>query len=592
MSYSSLLSEEVAQGLYNEFQSSLISCLRYPLVATIENELLSDIQAKSQRQTGKDNRGDRPAANNDREWTTHEEAVRDAFSRISGVTADRVNRTTTIYQLGLDSISAVQVAARLRKEGYSVSAVDILERPTTAQLASFLQSGEGSSTKIAINFDFNSFEKKYFENICKEHSIFAESVEAIRPCTFSQSGMMAEFFGSGGHTYLNYQRLELQNSFDIPTLQRAWKAVFQKHPMLRTGFVHITNSQIPFAMVTYRAFAEELPCEIRKGSTDGSEDISNWRQRIRHEVLQGCHRPAWRMLVSEHQGIVSLHIMMLHALYDAHSLRIILDDLAAACEGMQVPSPPAIESLLGHILSSSNQEDGHKQFWETRSQDIHIQRFPNMTPFRTKILEMRAVARECSTAMSELERRCREANISMQAAGQIAWARILSAYTGEPTVTFGVVLSGRAQDDAEAVPFPSITTVPFACRTHQSNRSLLDQTLDFNAAVQKHQFTPLSKIQKWSGYEGEALFDTIFVYQKSSHAAVQSSPWTVVDEEASANVSLYLQLHGDVANIDSSLCRSSLNPAPKTNLAYAQLSKLMYYHRSRQRCFWTNSMSC
>lgn len=566
---SSLLSEEEAQRLCNHFQSALVSCLQRSLAATIESKLLSRIwQTNTQSRTGQNHISDQSTADDGHEWTAGEQTVRDVLSTISGVPSDRISRTTTIYQLGLDSISAVQVAARLRKEGFCVSAADVLERPDTAKLAGFLQSGEGSSMNVSSSFDFASFETKYLDSACKEYAISVGSVEAIRPCTSSQGGMLAEFFASEGRTYLNYQSLKLEGSFDVSTLCRAWETVFRKHPMLRTGFVHVRNSHCPFAMITYKASMVERPYVIRKGSTRHSESIMDWRQSIGQEILEGCHRPVWRVLISESQESLSMHLVILHALYDAHSLSIILDDLAAACRGMPVLSPPAIEPLLGTILSSSNGEDSHKQFWERRTADLQVHRFPNMTPLRTRSFETRTVARECSTLMSELERRCRHANVSMQAVGQVAWAQILSAYTGESTVTFGIVLSGRTQEDAETIPFPSITTVPFACRTDQSNRTSLSQTLDFNAAVQKHQFTPLSRIQHWLGHEGEALFDTIFVYQKSSHVTAQSRPWAVVDEEASANVSLNLQLSTDLPNEDSSLHRSSSSRTRKTNLEY------------------------
>lgn len=62
-----------------------------------------------------------------RPWTHQEEAVRDILCKFSDCDSDAVWPETTIFQLGLDSINAVQISAILRKLDYKVSAGDLLE---------------------------------------------------------------------------------------------------------------------------------------------------------------------------------------------------------------------------------------------------------------------------------------------------------------------------------------------------------------------------------------------------------------------------------------------------------------------------------
>lgn len=62
-----------------------------------------------------------------RPWSTQEEAVRDILCKISDVDSDDVSQDTTIFQLGLDSINAVQISAKLRGLGYKISSGEILE---------------------------------------------------------------------------------------------------------------------------------------------------------------------------------------------------------------------------------------------------------------------------------------------------------------------------------------------------------------------------------------------------------------------------------------------------------------------------------
>lgn len=62
-----------------------------------------------------------------RVWSSQEETLREIICQFAGVEAEVVSLQTTIFQLGLDSINAVQISGKLRKLGYKISAGDILE---------------------------------------------------------------------------------------------------------------------------------------------------------------------------------------------------------------------------------------------------------------------------------------------------------------------------------------------------------------------------------------------------------------------------------------------------------------------------------
>ena len=63
----------------------------------------------------------------DGEWNKVELEMRDILAEVSQVAPERITKMSTIYQIGLDSISAAQVAMKLRKRGLLVSVIDILE---------------------------------------------------------------------------------------------------------------------------------------------------------------------------------------------------------------------------------------------------------------------------------------------------------------------------------------------------------------------------------------------------------------------------------------------------------------------------------
>ncbi|KAK3065678.1 hypothetical protein LTR53_018151, partial [Teratosphaeriaceae sp. CCFEE 6253] len=134
-----------------------------------------------------------------------------------------------------------------------------------------------------------------------------------------------------------------------------------------------------------------------------------------------------------------------------------------------------------------------------------------------------------------------------QAVGQATWACLLSAYIGEPSVTFGTVFSNRVGSASEATAFPSLSTVPIACSTDKTYDEIVADMVSYNASAHRHRKTPLADIQRLAGDAQRPLFDTIFVYQKPIAASRSEFDWPVIRETAAVEyvASLELETHTD-----------------------------------------------
>lgn len=474
------------------------------------------------------------------DWNYVEQEIRKAFSMLSRIPLEKIKRKTTIYQLGLDSISAVQLASRLRRKGFQVSAGDVFEHPNCTDLAAKLQVSSTPKHSQPQSFDFAAFDQQFRDEICGSYNLKSTSIESIRPCTPLQQGMIAKFLHSEEGLYHNYLRLQTEQDLDVFRLRFAWKSAIQRHEMLRTGFAHINHRQHSFAMIHYSDSVIDIPWDSDEENNISETEIGHWIRRSATKALKSLHEPPWRIRIVRNGNISSIHLALFHALYDAQSIQIILHDVAAAYHNQIELSRKPIEAALGEILNAVTADDdgdARRRFWEEKTKGMVLNHFPNMLPLRTKSTSIDVVSKSCTRSRSEFEAGCRIANISMQAAGQAAWAQVLSAYIGEPIVTFGVVLSGRTTEGADSVAFPCITTVPMTCRTDQSKRAILDQIMSYNSSVQRHQFTALTEIQRIAKHPDEPLFDTIFAYQKFATCTNVDSLWKVVDERATVDVS-------------------------------------------------------
>jgi amino acid adenylation domain-containing protein len=530
-SHSSFIGTGDAITLIDSFNTKLQAALESPrrqlLSSTVKEQILSmSMNRDSTRTTPQVRR--QPTS-----MTPEELEIREIISSFTDIPADKIDKDISIFRLGLDSINAVQVAARLRKQGQKVIASDILEHPSIAQLSSFLTQNGGIAIQAETAYDFATFEIAHRDLICSRIGIPSENVEAVRPCTAVQQGMIAQTLHSRGEEYVNSMWFDLLPHTSIPQLKKAWSIVRRENAMLRSGFVQTDDPKDPFALVTYTDLSFALPWF-------GEEEIIP--ELSTTDVL--ARRP-WNLSVKKTDSGNKIKFTAHHALYDAQSIQMILSDVAQVYYSKKLVTRPNINSLLGPILVHERDEIQKKEcFWQREENKIVVSRFPSLTPLQ--ISETKTSVREVFSQVrrSGIEELCRDKGVTVQAAGQAAWARLLSAYSGESRNTFGIILSGRSvSQEADAIPFPAIVTLPVSCDVIGTNQDLLSRTMRTNASLHKDQFTPLTSIQKWAGFPEGRVFDTLFAYQKLPDTQeVNHPPWKVVSEEANADYAVSLEV--------------------------------------------------
>ncbi|KAF1953666.1 hypothetical protein CC80DRAFT_419903 [Byssothecium circinans] len=508
-------------------------------------------------------------------WTGTERLIRDAFAKLSNISKDKIFPETTIYQLGLDSISAVQIAGALRKRNFEVNAADVMKYMDCKELAAYLDRNSSSTEAKVEPFDYETFERRYRTEVVSTYRIKNDEVEAIMPCTPLQSGILSQFLAKDGNIYFNYLRLRLDDNIKPVQMKGAWSTVMRKHQMLHTGFAHIKDSKMPFVMIQYRKDSIHLPSDDNARQTSSTAD--HWLAETRQKAARQLHRPPWRIRMVKENGEVYLDLALLHAIFDAQSLRLILDDLKAifnkSFNSEAVPLEPVLNSIIQPSLFSDVQQ---AEFWRQIGKTSTPSRFPILAPLRYEASPPDIVTKIASRTLAELDSGCRRANTSLQVAAMASWATLLASYTGESSATFGVVLSGRNFDGAHDAVFPCITTVPFTCEISDRKEDVLKEVMGVNVGIQQHQFTPLNEIQKLMGYPNEPLFDSIFAFQKLSISGNGRNPWTIVDEKATTEYHISIELEPKGHELEYRLTfLPHLVPKEQASLLLEQLDHLL-----------------
>ncbi|KAI0003535.1 hypothetical protein F4779DRAFT_621787 [Xylariaceae sp. FL0662B] len=469
-------------------------------------------------------------------WTETEMRVRSVLSRLVKFPEAKVERNTPIYRYGLDSIGAVQLAALLRREACTVSAIDVIENPTCAGIASHMIIHDSNEDGFA--YDFDRFRDTVYKDLGNVEGL-TKDLEAILPCTPTQQGMISRFLSSEGTHYFNYVSWKLEVVIDPHQVAEAWVQLAIRHQILRTGFVPVNHQDTSYAMTVYPKVNFHAPISILQPS---SFDVQKWRIASASNALQTLSKPPWQVsIVDDACGLSTMHLAIHHALYDEISLRLLLRDLADIVSGVELSEPASIQSIISRSFDPMRLQSASETFWKGKSEILVVNKFPTMTPLHVTGRSASTTSRICSISSDILRRSAAEASITVQAALQAAWTRMLSAYLGESSVTFGVVLDGRISEEERVFVFPMVTTLPVIAQDSDSNAELLEYMMKYNTALRRHERTPLPTIQRWLGRPDAQLFDTIIVFQQADSDA-DSLPWTVSDEFASIEYSIALEL--------------------------------------------------
>ena len=470
-------------------------------------------------------------------WSEVELKVRRALAELSGSTAARIYRNTTIYQLGLDSINAVQVASLLRQQGLHVSASDVIECLNCSRIAQRCSDNSSRGVSNMKNYDIAKFSASVAEQV-KAHIPESPDIEAILPCTPIQAAMLSSFVQSQGQNYFNALAFEMSD-VNVDKLADAWTSLRSRHPMLRTGFLSIQHQDSAFAMIRYSAESRRLPLT----KPDRARTTDYLRQDATKGLLRNMENPPWQVSIVDKGEKLDMTLLIHHALYDAYSLEIMLQDLSSMLAGQTVGDPLRIEPALSAIMSERHRHLAEAEsIWKSKAEESIVNSFPVMTPLREPCRQILTYELLSRTTATGLHKRAKALEVSIQAIIQAAWTRVLASYLGEDSVVFGVTLSGRTMEDTRDAPFPCLVTLPVIASNQTSNQGLVNSMMDYNASLHRSQFAPLALVQKWLGHPGSPVFDTLISYQRLEERERGPRPWKLVKDEAVVEYPVSLEI--------------------------------------------------
>ncbi|WP_414517101.1 amino acid adenylation domain-containing protein [Nostoc sp. PCC 9305] len=345
--------------------------------------------------------------------------------------------------------------------------------------------------------------------------------------TLQQGLLFHSLYAPNSRMYFQQKIFTLQGKLDIPAFQQAWQQVVNRHPSLRTIFIW-----------------EELPepIQVVLEQVKISWQIQNWCQvssREQEQLLQAylqadlqqgfslSHTPPMRLALIQtatdtHQLIWSHHHLLIDGWCNSIILKEVFSFYAALCKEQELyleDSRPYRD-----YIAWLQQQNWHEAeiFWRQALSGLHAPTKLGVDAVSSLLNHNRGYAQEqiylSAEVTSTLQLFARQYHLTLNTLIQGAWALLLSRYSGEEDVVFGITVSGRPAELAgvEAIVGLLINTLPMRVQasSHVSLLSWFQQLQQQQAQMLQYQHTSLVQIQEWSEIpRGTPLFESFVTFE-------------------------------------------------------------------------------
>lgn len=464
-------------------------------------------------------------------WSRDAFAIRDEIALLAECKPSTLDLQSSIFAFGLDSIDAVKLSSRLKRQGINLSVSMIMRNTTIAQMVTLVSNDPKTAQDQTTSIDLDKYEEQLTTSL-HESGDLMESIEAILPPTPLQEAMFADMSISSYSRYFNQDILVLEPSTNIEKLKLACISVVCQSPILRTSFVGIDDPRVPvsYAQIIHR------PGELCLRSVDmGPEDDLDAiiQTAIKQDRATAMDSVPFKLTFIHGEKATHLTLSLSHALYDGWSLSLLHNDIIDAYHDRFIPRP-SYRPTLERILNSSGVEAA--RYWTNYILGVKGSSFPQRLGEVQPNLQVHRREKISTIPVGSIKSFIRDKGITMQALGQTCWALVLGSYLKSLEVAFGVVLSGRDTEEANQINFPTMNTVVVRSIIHGSTMQMLRHMQDGCANAVQYQHFPLRKVQAAARTDGGKLFDSLFILQRNPGLIEEEKLYKSVGGESSVEV--------------------------------------------------------
>lgn len=461
-------------------------------------------------------------------WSPIESKLVDFVASTLKVSTRNINKNTSLFALGLDSITAIPLSKLVRSHlQHSFSVSTILENPTISRLAARMASAAEADglpePDLARAFNAETVERiKATLQPRLDKLAFQPSIEDVLPCTALQEALVASTYSSNSTSYCNVMQWKIKG--DLEKLRRSWKAMIQRHPILRTCFVPTEQPELPVAQVVLSKH-QVTWCQASIPTDQCLRtNVEEMMGRVK-EALTSL-RPPYLLNMYSSEGCASLLLVCHHALYDAAAMGILLRDIELHYDGNALPDPVPFRPYLETAIAMRS--ESMVQFWCDKLGGYQ----PALLKAPSSVKNL-PVPYKFDMPLASVEAASKAQQCTLKSLLQSAWVKVLHSIFSTQDLCFGNIVSGRTIDveDVDKLVAPTFNTIPIRVDlgNYSTNASLLRTLEHYNGEALKYQLVPLRSIQQRLGHSW-GLFSTLFLLQQAGYD-LDPRIWTLVRDD-------------------------------------------------------------
>ncbi len=422
------------------------------------------------------------------------------------------------FALGGDSIAIVRVVSLARRAGMQLAVKDVHSTRVIAALAEIVTEVSPVPVEEERAPDAAALPKAVLDRI--EMLGASPAIDAYPLSPLQQGLLFHHLEKPGDDAYIPQLSLTLDDSLDVPALERALQALADRHDALRTSVlwedvpepVQIVHREARL-LVEHHDWSEVPAPEL-------GPKLHAWIEENRRRGFDLGRAPLARVALFRVAGGYRLVWAVHHLVSDGWSVGILLGDLFAFyghfAKGapLSLEPPPRYGDFIRWLGRSSRQgaEGFYRRYLSGFEEPTPLD--PPGPPTTTWARDERLLANELVSALEELARRLR---VTLSTLVHAAWGVVLARHSGKRDVVFGSTASGRS------APIPRVermvglflNAVPVRVRIAQEPvASWIARLQDELGELRSHEHLPLTEVQAWSDIpRGQPLFESLLTFE-------------------------------------------------------------------------------
>ncbi|KAJ3460336.1 hypothetical protein MRS44_011203 [Fusarium solani] len=432
----------------------------------------------------------------------------------------RLSAAADFFRLGGDSFTAIKLVSAAKENNLEITVRQIYRHPRLRDLAAVARYKKATGVDAEVEVQnipaSAGVSPEVWQKIEDTIGVTAGEIEDVYPASPFQEGLMATSLNGimGDEKAVYHAKMAFQLAKDTDTALLTWAMdnAASRNPILRTRLV--STSEGPVQVVL-----KHSPDQREQMKTDAL---------FQYQIATDSSQHPTRLVIHMH-----------HALYDAPTLHLLLQDVdfwyrnPMGVKPLPVPYRKFVDSLDAIDSESAS------QYWTETLRDAPLTFFPPVGEHEDQIRATEHLDLSTRVSLGLFQK----SGISPATSVTSAVALLLSSYSFADQVCFGMTLSGRDNPELEAVMGPTLSTVPM--RVHvspeQSTSSLLQTIQNSILDMRHHQHFGLKNIMRLpeQGPKNASQFRTLLVVQQGQDSDADTSG--VIEKLLTNESSMYVE---------------------------------------------------